>query len=53
LDRWVGQVLARPVGDVQALGDRLQAGQLADLGALQGEKSEPVAGPLRWPRKAG
>ena len=43
LDRLAGQILARPVGDVQALGNRLQAGQLNDLGALQGGKSGPVA----------
>ena len=35
-DRLAGQILAGPVGDVQALGDRLQAGQFDDLGALEG-----------------
>ena len=43
-DRLAGQVLAGPVGDVQPLGDRLQAGQLDDLGPLQGGKS-PAGAP--------
>ena len=42
-DRLAGQVLAGPVGDVQALGDRLQAGQLDDLGPLEGGKSGRAA----------
>ena len=33
------QIPARPVGDVQALGDRLQASQLNDLSPLEGGKS--------------
>ena len=33
------QVRAGPVGDVQPLGERFQAGQLDDLGALEGGKS--------------
>jgi len=45
-DRLAGQILARPVGDVQALGDWLQASQLNDLGALQGGKSGPAARPV-------
>src|SRR5262249_26826464 len=32
-----GQILAGPVSDVQPPGDRLEAGQLDDLGTLQGE----------------
>src|SRR4051794_2668014 len=43
LDRLSSQILARPVSDVQALGDRLQTSQLNDLGALQGGKSGRVA----------
>ena len=35
-----GQILARPVGDVQALGQGLQASQLDDLGPLEGGKSD-------------
>ena len=46
LDRLAGQILARPVGDMQSLGDRLQAGQLNDLGALQGRKSGPLVRPV-------
>jgi hypothetical protein len=42
-DRLAGQILARPVGDVQALGDRLQAGQSNDLGPLEGGKSGRAA----------
>ena len=38
-DGLAGQVLTGPVGDVQALGDRLQAGQFDDLGPLEGGKS--------------
>ena len=38
-DGLAGQVLAGPVGDVQPLGDRLQASQFDDLGALEGGKS--------------
>ena len=40
-DRLAGQVLARPVGDVQALGHGLQAGQLDDLCPFEGGKSDP------------
>jgi hypothetical protein len=32
-----GQILAGPVSDAQPPGDRLEAGQLDDLGTLQGE----------------
>ena len=44
-----GQVLAGPVGDVQPLGDRLQASQFDDLGSLQGGKSPgtPQAGGIQ------
>jgi len=35
-DRWVGRIPAHAVGHARALGDRLQAGQVDDLGALQG-----------------
>ena len=38
-DGLAGQILTGPVGDVQALGDRLQAGQFDDLGPLEGGKS--------------
>src|SRR5262249_8426894 len=46
-DRWddavgdglAGQLLTRPVGDVQPPGHRLQASQLDDLGGLEGGKS--------------
>ena len=31
LDRLAGQILARSVGDVQTLGDRLQAGQIRTI----------------------
>ena len=41
-----GQILARPVGDVQPLGDGFQASQLNDLGPLEGGKSGPVARPV-------
>jgi len=34
-----GQVFARPVRDVQTLGDRFQASQLHDLSALEGGKA--------------
>src|SRR6266481_5588745 len=37
-DRLASQILAGPVGDVESFGDRLQAGQLHDLGTLQGGK---------------
>jgi hypothetical protein len=40
------QILAGPVGDVQPLGDRLQASQLNDLSPLEGGKSGPVARPV-------
>lgn len=40
------QILARPVGDMQPLGDGLQASQLNDLGPLEGGKSGPVARPV-------
>ena len=40
-----GQILTRPVGDVQAPGDRLQAGECDDLGPLEGGKSGP-GGPV-------
>jgi hypothetical protein len=33
-DSLVGQIGAGPVGDVQSLGDRFQASQFDDLGAL-------------------
>lgn len=46
LDRLAGQILARPVGDVQALGDRLQASQSNDLSPLKGGKSGLVARPV-------
>ena len=39
VDRLASQVLAGPVGDVQALGDRFQASQLDYLGSLEGEIS--------------
>ena len=38
-DGMPGQILTGPVGDVQAPGDRLQAGQCDDLGLLEGGKS--------------
>jgi hypothetical protein len=41
-----GQILARPVSDVQSLGDRLQARQSDDLSPLQGGKSGLVARPV-------
>jgi hypothetical protein len=53
LDRLAGQVLARPVGNVQALGNRLQAGQLNDLGALQGGNPGRSPGPLGWFQEVG
>jgi hypothetical protein len=46
-DDLTGQVLAGPVGDVQALGYGFQAGQFNDLSTLQGGKSRsgvPTAG---------
>ena len=43
-DCLASQVLGRPVGDVQPLGDRLQTGQFDDLGSLQGGKS-PAGAP--------
>jgi hypothetical protein len=35
-DGLAGQILTRPVGDMQAAGDRLRAGQFDDPGALEG-----------------
>jgi len=46
LDRVAGQILARPVDDVQPLGDRLQTSQSNDLSPLEGGKSGPVARPV-------
>ena len=46
-DRLAGKILARPVGDVQTLGDWLQAGQLNDLPPRC--RGEIRAGrPARW-----
>jgi len=42
-DCLTSQVLGRPVGDMQSLGDGLQTGQFDDLGSLQGGKSPAVA----------
>ena len=51
-DRLAGQILARPVGDVQALSDWLQAGQLNDLCTLQG--GNPAGRPARrWFQEIG
>jgi len=47
-----GQVLAGPVGNVQALGHGLQAGQFDDLGTLQGGKSRSDV-PTAWVRPGG
>ena len=52
-DRLAGQILARPVGDVQALGDWLQAGQLNDLCTLQGGNPGRSPGPLGWFQEIG
>ena len=52
-DRLAGQILARPVGDVQALGDWLQAGQLNDLCTLQGGNLGRSPGPLGWFQEVG
>ena len=53
-DRLAGQILARPVaGDVQALGDWLQAGQLNDLCTLQGGNPGRSPGPLGGSRRSG
>ncbi len=49
-DRLPGQIFAGPMGNMQALGHGLQAGQLDDLGALQRGKSRsgvPIAWPIR------
>ena len=45
-DDLTGQVLAGPVGDVQALGYGFQAGQFNDLSTLQGKSRSgvPTAG---------
>ena len=45
-DRLSSQIPACPVGDVQTLGDRLQASQSNDLSPLEGGKSGPVARPV-------
>ena len=51
--RLAGQILARPMRDVQSLGDRLQARQPDNLSPLEGGKSGLVArfvaaGPAGW-----
>jgi hypothetical protein len=46
-DRLPVQVLAGPVGKMQALGHGLEAGQLDDLGTLQGGKSRSGV-PIAW-----
>lgn len=46
-DSLSGQIFAGPVGNVQALGHGLQAGQFDDLGALQGGKSRSGV-PTAW-----
>jgi len=43
--RLAGQILARPVGDMQALSNWLQTSERDDLGALEGGKSGP-GGPV-------
>jgi hypothetical protein len=47
-DRLPGQVLAGPVGNMQAFDHGLQAGQFDDLGTLQGGKSRSDV-PTAWP----
>jgi hypothetical protein len=51
-DRLPGQVFACPMGNMQALGHGLQAGQLDDLGTLQGGKSRSGV-PTAWPIREG
>lgn len=46
-DRLAGQVRAGPLGNVQALGHGLQAGQFDHLGTLQGGKSRSSV-PIAW-----
>ena len=45
-DRLSSQIPAGPVGDVQTLGDRLQASQLNDLSPLEGGNPGRSPGPL-------
>jgi hypothetical protein len=53
LDRLSGQILACPVGDVQPLGDRLQASQSNDLSPLEGGNPGRSPGPLGWFQEIG
>lgn len=53
LDRLAGQILARPMSDVQSLGDWFQACQSDDLSPLQGGNPGWSPGPIGWCQKIG